>query len=65
MLLTNLFWSLKLIVLKKIEEVRGLLKIYNTDIETNEFQEIREFKKGSWINLVNPSENEIKRYVRI
>ena len=50
-----------MIVLKKIEEVRGLLKIYNTDIETNEFQEIREFKKGSWINLVNPSENEIKK----
>jgi magnesium transporter len=41
--------------------VRGLLKIYNTDIETNEFQEIREFRKGSWINLVNPSENEIKK----
>ena len=38
-----------------------MLKIYNTDIETNEFQEIREFKKGSWINLVNPSENEIKK----
>ena len=39
----------------------GLLKIYNTDIETNEFKEIDEFKKGSWINLVNPSENEIKK----
>lgn len=38
-----------------------LLKIYNTDIETNEFQELKEFKKGSWINLVNPSENEIKK----
>ena len=38
-----------------------LLRIYNTDIETNEFQEIKEFKKGSWINLVNPSENEIKK----
>ena len=38
-----------------------LLKIYNTDMETNEFQEIKEFKKGSWINLVNPSENEIKK----
>ena len=37
-----------------------MLKIYNTDIETNEFQEIKEFKKGAWINLVNPSENEIK-----
>ena len=38
-----------------------MLKIYNTDIETNEFQEIKEFKKGAWINLVNPSENEIKK----
>ena len=41
--------------------MRDLLKIYNTDIETNKFQEIKEFKKGSWINLVNPSENEIKK----
>lgn len=38
-----------------------LLKIYNTDIETNELSEIKEFKKGSWINLVNPTESEIKK----
>ncbi len=38
-----------------------MLKIYNTNIETNEFEEIKEFKKGSWINLVNPSEIEIKK----
>ena len=38
-----------------------MLKIYSTDIETNQLQEIKEFKKGSWINLVNPSENEIKK----
>ncbi len=38
-----------------------MLKIYNTDIETNKFEEISDFKKGSWINLVNPSESEIKR----
>ena len=36
-----------------------LLKIYYTDMETNEFQEIKEFKRGAWINLVNPSESEI------
>ena len=24
-------------------------------------EEIKEFKKGSWINLVNPSEQEIKK----
>ena len=41
--------------------MRDLLKIYNTDIETNQFQEIKEFKKGSWINLVNPYENEIRK----
>ena len=38
-----------------------MLKIYNTDKETNKFEEIKEFKIGSWINLVNPSENEIKK----
>ena len=38
-----------------------MLKIYNTDIETNKFEEIKEFKKGSWINLTNPSESEIKK----
>ena len=38
-----------------------MLKIYNTDIDTNKFEEISDFKKGSWINLVNPSESEIKR----
>lgn len=39
----------------------GLLKIYNTNVQTNEFEEIKEFKKGAWINLVNPSEMEIKK----
>lgn len=38
-----------------------MLKIYYTDIETNKIDEIKEFKKGSWINLVNPSESEIKK----
>ena len=30
-------------------------------METNKLEEIKEFRKGSWINLVIPSENEIKR----
>lgn len=38
-----------------------MLKIYNTNIETNKIEEIKEFKKGSWISLVNPSETEIKK----
>ncbi|MBQ2937568.1 MAG: magnesium transporter CorA family protein [Clostridia bacterium] len=38
-----------------------MIKIYNTDINTNKMEEIKEFKKGSWIHLVNPSEIEIKK----
>ncbi len=38
-----------------------MLKIYCTDMETNKLEEIKEFKKGAWINLVNPSESEIKK----
>lgn len=38
-----------------------MLKIYYTDVQTNKFEEINEFKKGCWINLVNPSEAEIKK----
>lgn len=37
-----------------------MLKIYNTNMETNKVEEIKEFKKGSWISLINPSEVEIK-----
>lgn len=38
-----------------------MLKIYNTDMKTGETSEIKEFKKGSWINLVNPSNDEIEK----
>ncbi len=38
-----------------------MLKIYNTNNETNSTEEISTFEKGSWINLVNPSEEEIKK----
>lgn len=38
-----------------------MLKIYNTDIQTGKTSEIKEFKKGSWINLVNPSNDEIQK----
>ena len=37
-----------------------MVKIYNTDLNTNNFSQINEYKKGSWINMVNPSEQEIK-----
>ncbi len=38
-----------------------MIKIYNTDLQTGKTEEITEFKKGSWINLVNPSTEEIKK----
>ena len=37
-----------------------MLKIYNTNIGTNKMEEIKTFEKGSWISLVNPSEEEIQ-----
>lgn len=37
-----------------------MVKIYNTDVETNIFKEKKEYEKGSWVNMVNPSEKEIK-----
>ena len=37
-----------------------MIKIYNTDIVTDKFEEINEYREGSWINMINPSEEEIK-----
>ena len=37
-----------------------MLSIYNTDFKTNKFEKIKEFRPGSWISLVNPTEDEIK-----
>ena len=37
-----------------------MVKIYKTDLETNKVNEIQSYEKGSWINMVNPTENEIK-----
>lgn len=37
-----------------------MVKMYNTDIVTNEFKEVKEYVKGTWINMVNPNEKEIQ-----
>ena len=37
-----------------------MLSIYNTDLQTNKFEKIKEFRPGSWINLVNPTSEEIE-----
>ena len=38
-----------------------MIRIYNTNMETEKIEEVKEIKKGVWINLVNPSDAEIKR----
>ena len=38
-----------------------MLKMYKTDIQTNITEETYEFKKGNWINMVAPTEEEIKK----
>lgn len=37
-----------------------MVKMYNTDIVTNEFKEVKEYIKGTWINMVNPNDKEIQ-----
>lgn len=38
-----------------------MLKMYNTDVKTNITTETKEFVKGNWINMVSPTEEEIKK----
>lgn len=37
-----------------------MFKMYCTNVETNTTEEIEEFSKGNWINMISPSEEEIK-----
>ncbi len=37
-----------------------MINIYNTDPLINEFKEVHEYKKGCWINMVNPTPEEIR-----
>lgn len=38
-----------------------MVKMYNTNLETNKTEETYEFKKGNWINMIAPTEEEIKK----
>lgn len=38
-----------------------MLKMYKTDVETNKTEETKKFEKGNWINMVAPTEEEIKK----
>ena len=37
-----------------------MFKIYRTNMETNITEETNEFSRGNWINMISPSEEEIK-----
>lgn len=36
-----------------------MINIYNTNLETNQLEEINKIQKGCWVNLVSPSDEEI------
>lgn len=38
-----------------------MMKVYNSNIETNELKQVEKVEKGSWINMINPTEQEIKK----
>lgn len=38
-----------------------MIKMYHTDVTTNKTEETKEFKKGNWINMIAPTEEEIKK----
>ncbi|MCI9246227.1 MAG: magnesium transporter CorA family protein [Clostridia bacterium] len=37
-----------------------MLEMYRTDLKTNETKKTTEYEKGNWINMIAPTENEIK-----
>ncbi len=38
-----------------------MIKIYNSDLETNELKTVSKIIKGCWVNMINPTEEEIKK----
>ena len=38
-----------------------MIKMYNTDIHSNITEETKDLKKGNWINMISPTEEEIQR----
>lgn len=37
-----------------------MIRLYNTNIETNKFERVKTYERGTWIHMVNPSEKEIQ-----
>ena len=41
-----------------------MLKIYNSNLDNNELNEVEKIEKGCWINMINPTETEINKDFR-
>ena len=37
-----------------------MIRMYRTDMQTNKMEKVKNIERGTWINLINPTENEIK-----
>ncbi len=37
-----------------------MIRLYNTDIKTNKLESVSTYERGTWIHMVDPSEDEIK-----
>ncbi len=37
-----------------------MLEMYKTDLETNQTKKVTKYEKGNWINMITPTEEEIK-----
>lgn len=38
-----------------------MITVYNSNLETNELKKLKKIEKGSWINMIDPTEEEIKK----
>lgn len=38
-----------------------MIKVYNSDLETNQLKTVEKIEKGCWISMLNPTEEEIKK----
>lgn len=42
-----------------------MIAIYNSNLETNELKKESKITKGSWVNMINPTEEEIKKVCEV
>ncbi len=38
-----------------------MIAVYNSDVETNELKKVEKITKGCWVNMISPTEDEIKK----